>query len=95
MMILTESECDRLNEGRVQGKHPYPIVRHCYYCAVDPPPDEKGVVHAVDNIGDTDEVYLVNDHEAGLTFALHCRCGDLQPVVDERFQYVCDGGLLH
>jgi hypothetical protein len=92
-MTLTESECDRLNEGRKQGVRPYPIVRHCYHCApVNPPADENGVVHAEDNVSDADEIYLSDDHDVGLTFACHCLCGDLE---HERCEYERGGGLLH
>jgi hypothetical protein len=95
-MTMTESECDRLNEGRVQGKPPYPIVRHCYHCApVNPTPDESGVVHIEDNVSDTDEVYLSDDHEVGLTFTCHSRCGELEPIMHELFCYRVDGGQLH
>ena len=91
-MTLTESECDRLNEGRVQGKPPYPIVRFCYICGTTVPRDEPGVADIVDNVSDTDEVYFSDDHEVGLTFTCHCVCGDLQ---HELFEYERAGGRLH
>lgn len=90
-MTLTESECDKLNEGRVQGKEPYPIVRHCYICAPAPTMDVGMTVKIEDNVSDTDEVYFSNDHDVGLTFACHCRCGDLE---HERCEYERAGGQL-
>jgi hypothetical protein len=94
MTRFTQAEVDRLNEGREQGKRPYPIIRHCYFCDKSVA-DEHGVRHADENVSDDDEVFLEDDSESGLTFTPHVRCSELQPDVDEAHAYIFNGGWLH
>lgn len=54
---------EAMNAGREQGRRPFPIVDYCVWCA------ESG-----GEVLPGDDVALVDDDEAGLTFMVHAYC---------------------